>query len=185
MQEITGPFAALRVTRTRNVQNDECVIRKITGFFAALRKTETQNVTGSFSLLASGRRRWKKEDQPFGWSSLLRVPGLEPGAFWFVAKRSIQLGYIRVLFLLSSLVDGSKYRIIEIYVKGKGRKKWKFLRNKLFVRFLRLLRGSGRIFNRIFSIFNHFPAHSQLHFSHSRPHFPLISSALVWTTFTI
>ena len=40
----------------------------------------------------------KKEDQPFGWSSLLRVPGLEPGAFWFVAKRSIQLGYIRVLF---------------------------------------------------------------------------------------
>ena len=31
----------------------------------------------------------------------LRVPGLEPGAFWFVAKRSIQLGYIR-------LIDGPK-----------------------------------------------------------------------------
>ena len=27
----------------------------------------------------------------------LRVPGLEPGAFWFVAKRSIQLGYIRLI----------------------------------------------------------------------------------------
>ncbi len=26
----------------------------------------------------------------------MRVPGLEPGAFWFVAKRSIQLGYIRI-----------------------------------------------------------------------------------------
>ena len=34
-------------------------------------------------------------------SSFLRVPGLEPGAFWFVAKRSIQLGYIR-------LIDGPK-----------------------------------------------------------------------------
>jgi len=31
------------------------------------------------------------------------------------------LGYIRVL--LSSLVDGSKYRIIENSVKGKRRKK--------------------------------------------------------------
>ena len=29
-------------------------------------------------------------------SFFLRVPGLEPGAFWFVAKRSIQLGYIRL-----------------------------------------------------------------------------------------
>ena len=34
----------------------------------------------------------------------LRVPGLEPGAFWFVAKRSIQLGYIRL--------NDPKYRII-------------------------------------------------------------------------
>ena len=81
----------------------------------------------------------KKEKADFSIDLFfLRVPGLEPGAFWFVAKRSIQLGYIRVLFLLSSLVDGHKYRIIESYVKGKGRKKLKFLRNKLFVRFLRL-----------------------------------------------
>ena len=48
------------------------------------------------------------------------MPGLEPGAFWFVAKRSIQLGYIRVL--LSSLVDASKYRIIKNIVKGKCQK---------------------------------------------------------------
>ena len=63
----------------------------------------------------------KKRDSAFAKSLFLRVPGLEPGAFWFVAKRSIQLGYIRVL--LSSLVDGSKYRIIENNVKGKVQKK--------------------------------------------------------------
>ena len=40
----------------------------------------------------------KKRDSAFAKSLFLRVPGLEPGAFWFVAKRSIQLGYIRVLF---------------------------------------------------------------------------------------
>ena len=40
----------------------------------------------------------------------MRVPGLEPGAFWFVAKRSIQLGYIRI--------GAPKYSIIGPYVKG-------------------------------------------------------------------
>ena len=40
----------------------------------------------------------------------MRVPGLEPGAFWFVAKRSIQLGYIRL--------NDPKYSIIGLHVKG-------------------------------------------------------------------
>ena len=82
IREITGPFAALRVTRTRNVQNDG--------------DAECDWVLQPYWLQDDEDE--KKEDQPFGWSSLLRVPGLEPGAFWFVAKRSIQLGYIRVLF---------------------------------------------------------------------------------------
>ena len=68
----------------------------------------------------------KKRDLAFAKSLFLRVPGLEPGAFWFVAKRSIQLGYIRVL---SSFVDVPKYRIIDEIVKGEGLKKWK----KVFV----------------------------------------------------
>ena len=45
------------------------------------------------------RETKNRKDQSCDWSFLLRVPGLEPGAFWFVAKRSIQLGYIRVCLL--------------------------------------------------------------------------------------
>jgi len=41
------------------------------------------------------------------------------------------LGYIRVFVLLSSLVDGHKYRIIKNNVKGKGQKKWIFLKKVL------------------------------------------------------
>ena len=67
-------------------------------------------------------RAQKKRDSAFAKSLFLRVPGLEPGAFWFVAKRSIQLGYIRVL---SSFVDVPKYRIIENNVKGWRPKKRK------------------------------------------------------------
>lgn len=43
----------------------------------------------------------------------VRVPGLEPGAFWFVAKRSIQLGYIRLSLRF-------KYSILFFFVKGVG-----------------------------------------------------------------
>ncbi len=39
---------------------------------------------------------YKKEPSLTERTLFLRVPGLEPGAFWFVAKRSIQLGYIRL-----------------------------------------------------------------------------------------
>ena len=38
----------------------------------------------------------KKDASLIAKHLFLRVPGLEPGAFWFVAKRSIQLGYIRL-----------------------------------------------------------------------------------------
>ena len=44
-------------------------------------------------------------------SSFLRVPGLEPGAFWFVAKRSIQLGYIR-------LIDGPNIAYCRLLSRG-------------------------------------------------------------------
>ena len=78
-----------------------------------------RTVTGFIALRDSGRKKYAqddaKKDQLFSWSSLLRVPGLEPGAFWFVAKRSIQLGYIRIL---SSFVDVPKYRIVGGNVKG-------------------------------------------------------------------
>ena len=63
----------------------------------------------------SRSREYRKRDSAFAKSLFLRVPGLEPGAFWFVAKRSIQLGYIRVL---SSFVDVPKYRIVGENVKG-------------------------------------------------------------------
>ena len=39
---------------------------------------------------------YKKDPSLCERDLFLRVPGLEPGAFWFVAKRSIQLGYIRL-----------------------------------------------------------------------------------------
>lgn len=42
-----------------------------------------------------GRREIKKGHDVSIVTFFVRVPGLEPGAFWFVAKRSIQLGYIR------------------------------------------------------------------------------------------
>ena len=75
--------------------------------------------TGRLWLTAAPVSRFRetknRKDQSCDWSFLLRVPGLEPGAFWFVAKRSIQLGYIRVL---SSFVDVPKYRIVGKNVKG-------------------------------------------------------------------
>ena len=80
--------------------------------------------------VSRSRETKNRKDQSCDWSFLLRVPGLEPGAFWFVAKRSIQLGYIRVL--LSSFVDASKYRIIENNVKGELLKKLNFFSELLF-----------------------------------------------------
>ena len=51
---------------------------------------------GGFLVLVYFQRN-KKDDLLVANRLFLRVPGLEPGAFWFVAKRSIQLGYIRLI----------------------------------------------------------------------------------------
>ena len=70
--------------------------------------------------MTQGRGLKSKEDQVLRELGLLfvRVPGLEPGAFWFVAKRSIQLGYIRSFCV-------PKYSFPWGFVKGKREKKSK------------------------------------------------------------
>ena len=59
---------------------------------------------GTENLAETFLHGYKKDPSLFERDLFLRVPGLEPGAFWFVAKRSIQLGYIRL--------SDPKYRII-------------------------------------------------------------------------
>jgi len=87
--------------------------------------------------------------------------------------------------LLSSFVDGSKYRIIENNVKGKGRKNLKFLQNKFFVRFWRWFGRFSVAFGTFLATFHAFLFTCYAFPFASHIIFFLISSSLVWTTFTI